>query len=86
MDEVADFRDAEGQALDRELRQAIENAAASLATEYREVFVLRDLEGLSYEEIAELTQSTVPAVKSRLHRARLSMRASIDRFYAERSP
>lgn len=85
LDEVADFRDAEGQAMDRELRQAIENAAENLAPEYREVFVLRDLEGLSYEEIAEITGSTVPAIKSRLHRARLSMRESIDHFYAERS-
>jgi RNA polymerase sigma-70 factor (ECF subfamily) len=78
-------RGAEQQALDAELRTAIERAAAGLADEYREVFVLRDLEGLSYEEIAELTHSTVPAIKSRLHRARLSLRSSIDRFYEERN-
>lgn len=80
-----DARGAEGQVLDAELRRAIEVASTSLADEYREVFVLRDLEGLSYEEIAELTQSTIPAIKSRLHRARLSMRAAIDRFYDERN-
>ncbi len=85
VDEVSDFRDAEGEAMDRELRQAIEQAAARLGDEYREVFVLKDLEGLSYEEIAELTGSTVAAVKSRLHRARLSLRAAIDHFYADRS-
>ena len=78
-------RGAEEQALDAELRTAIERAAAALADEYREVFVLRDLEGLSYEEIAELTHSSVAAIKSRLHRARLSLRASIDRFYDERN-
>jgi RNA polymerase sigma-70 factor, ECF subfamily len=72
-------------ALDNELRSAIEKAAAGLADEYREVFVLRDLEGLSYEEIAELTNSSVSAIKSRLHRARLSMRSAIDRFYDDRS-
>lgn len=83
IDEVAEVKDAEGEAMDKELRRAIEQAAAGLGDDYREVFVLKDLEGLSYEEIAELTQSSVPAVKSRLHRARLSLRAAIDRFYAD---
>jgi RNA polymerase sigma-70 factor, ECF subfamily len=85
MDEVIDFKDAEGEAMDHELMRAIESAASGLAPEYREVFVFKDLEGLSYEEIADLTGATVPAIKSRLHRARLSMRAAIDHFYAERS-
>lgn len=85
MDAVSDWRDAEGDVLDAELRTAIEAAAASLGDEYREVFVLRDLEGLSYEEIASLTGDSVPAIKSRLHRARLSLRAAIDRFYEDRS-
>lgn len=83
IDEVAEVKDAEGEAMDKELRRAIEQAAAGLGDDYREVFVLKDLEGLSYEEIAELTKSSVPAVKSRLHRARLSLRAAIDRFYAD---
>ncbi len=84
IDEVAEVsvKDAEDAVMDKELRQAIEQAAARLGDEYREVFVLKDLEGLSYEEIAQLTGSSVPAVKSRLHRARLSLRAAIDRFYA----
>jgi RNA polymerase sigma-70 factor (ECF subfamily) len=85
VEEVSDFRDAEGQAMDNQLRAAIEDAASKLGDEYREVFVLKDLEGLSYDEIAELTGSTVAAVKSRLHRARLSLRAAIDHFYAEQS-
>lgn len=84
MDEVSDFKDAEGEAMDHELRRAIEEATARLGDDYREVFVLRDLEGLSYEEIAELTGITVAAVKSRLHRARLALRAAIDRFYEDR--
>lgn len=86
MDSVSDWRDAENDALDAELRQAIETAAASLGDEYRQVFVLRDLEGLSYDEIAELTGDTVAAIKSRLHRARLALRAAIDRFYEDRAP
>lgn len=85
VEEVSDFRNAEGEAMDKELREAIEEAATRLGDEYREVFVLKDLEGMSYEEIADLTGATVPAIKSRLHRARLSLRAAIDHFYAERS-
>jgi RNA polymerase sigma-70 factor (ECF subfamily) len=82
---VSEFKDAEGEAMDAELRSAIEAATARLGDEYREVFVLKDLEGLSYEEIAEITGASVPAVKSRLHRARLSLRSAIDAFYAERA-
>ncbi len=84
IDEVATFGDAEEAALNQELRAAIEQAAARLSDDYREVFVLRDLEGMSYEEISGLVGITVPAVKSRLHRARLTLRAAIDTFYAER--
>lgn len=85
MDEVADVGNVEEQAINHELRDAIEAAASKLGDDYREVFVLRDLEGMSYEEIAELTGITVPAVKSRLHRARLSLRSAIDHFYQDRA-
>jgi RNA polymerase sigma-70 factor (ECF subfamily) len=85
VDTVADFaRDAEGQALDAELSQAITQATDGLPEEYRRVFLLKDVDGLSYEEIAQLLQESVPAVKSRLHRARLSLRAAIDGYYAEK--
>ncbi len=85
IDSIADWgRDAEGQTLDAELRTAIEQASRGLPEAYRQVFVLRDLEGLPYEEIATLTNTSLAAVKSRLHRARLSLREAIDRFYAER--
>lgn len=85
IDSVADWgRDAEGQTLDAELREAIDQASRGLPEEYRQVFVLRDLEGLPYEEIATLTNTSLAAVKSRLHRARLALREAIDRFYAER--
>lgn len=85
VDSVADWSpSALDRSLDSELRRAIEQAAAGLPDEHREVFVLRDVEGLRYEEIATLTGSSVAAVKSRLHRARLAMRAAIDRFYLER--
>ena len=74
-------RRADEKALDAELGVAIEQAAQRLPEGYREVFLLKDVEGLSYEEIAEITKDSVPAVKSRLHRARLALREAIDRFY-----
>jgi RNA polymerase sigma-70 factor (ECF subfamily) len=79
-------RGTEEKALDRELRNAIETATSKLPVDYRTVFLLKDVEGLSYEEIAEATESSVPAVKSRLHRARLALRESIESFYAAPRP
>ena len=81
---VADWRaDALDEVLDSELREAITAATDSLPEGHRQVFLLRDVEGLSYEEIAEITGESVSAIKSRLHRARLALRAAIDTFYAE---
>lgn len=48
-----------------------------LAPPYREAIVLVDLEGLSYEEAAEVVSASVPSVRSRLHRARLSLAAAL---------
>ena len=56
----------------RHLRQLVERATAQLPEHHREVFVLRELEGKSYEEIAEITSCTLGTVKSRLNRARNS--------------
>ncbi|XXF77185.1 sigma-70 family RNA polymerase sigma factor [Myxococcaceae bacterium GXIMD 01537] len=74
-------RDAEGKALDAELGRAIQQATDRLPEVYREVFLLKDVEGLSYEQIAEATGDSIPAIKSRLHRARLALREAIDAFY-----
>ena len=76
-------RPADEQALDAELGEAIERATDRLPEGYREVFLLKDVEGLSYEQIAEITGDSVAAIKSRLHRARLSLRETIDKFYSE---
>ena len=76
-------RRADDKILDEELGRAIQEATDSLPEGYREVFLLKDVEGLSYEEISEMVGISVPAVKSRLHRARLSLREAIDAFYKE---
>jgi RNA polymerase sigma-70 factor (ECF subfamily) len=76
-------RGADEKVLDAELRRAIQEATDRLPESYREVFLLKDVEGLSYEQIAQITGDSVPAIKSRLHRARLSLREAIDKFYNE---
>jgi RNA polymerase sigma-70 factor (ECF subfamily) len=78
-------RAAEDQVLDAELGQAIHQASDALPEDHRQVFLLKDVDGLSYEQIAEVTGDSVPAIKSRLHRARLTMREAIERFYEEKS-
>jgi len=54
----------------REMVQKVQGALEGLSTDHREVVVLRDIEGLDYEEIAGLVGVSREAVKSRLHRAR----------------
>ena len=54
----------------RHLRELVEESVAKLPAHHREVFVLRELEGKSYEEIAEITSCNLGTVKSRLNRAR----------------
>jgi RNA polymerase sigma-70 factor (ECF subfamily) len=56
----------------RDLCGLVENATAQLSPHHRQVFVLRDVEGKSYEDIAEITGTKVGTVKSRLSRARQS--------------
>jgi RNA polymerase sigma-70 factor (ECF subfamily) len=62
----------------REMAELIQAAIGSLPAEAREVLVLRDVEGLSAEEAAQVLEVSVPALKSRLHRARLSLSAQLN--------
>ena len=52
-----------------ERRRALQHALLELTPEQREVFVLKHVEGLSYEEIAERLSTSVPSLKMRMHRA-----------------
>ena len=54
----------------RHLQQLVERAAEELPPHHREVFILREVDGKSYEEIAEITGTQLGTVKSRLNRAR----------------
>jgi RNA polymerase sigma-70 factor (ECF subfamily) len=64
-----------------ELGQILDEAVDSLRPTFRTVFVLRDIEELSTEETAEALGISVPAVKSRLLRARLQLREKLTRFF-----
>lgn len=61
----------------REVENALDQAIRALEPMYREVLLLRDVEGLTAPEVAEVLGVSVQAVKSRLHRARLSVRARV---------
>ena len=68
-------------ALERgELEVALHRAIAELADERRIVVVLRDIEGLAYEEIAQVLGIEVGTVRSRLHRARADLKGKLERF------
>src|SRR3984885_2200399 len=64
-----------------ELGQILDEAVEDLRPAFRTVFVLRDIEELSTEETAEALGISVPAVKSRLLRARLQLREKLTRFF-----
>lgn len=64
-----------------ELGTILDEAVQSLKPAFRTVFVLRDIEELSTEETAEALGISVPAVKSRLLRARLQLREKLTRFF-----
>ncbi len=61
----------------KQIETALEHAIGSLQPMYREVLLLRDVEGLTAPEVAEVLGISVEAVKSRLHRARVTVRESI---------
>ena len=61
----------------------IEKAINELPESYRTVFHLRDIEGLSNEEVANILEISIPAVKSRLHRARLFLRDKLSDYFYE---
>jgi RNA polymerase sigma-70 factor, ECF subfamily len=70
--------------LSNEGRRKIEEAIDDLPTLYRSVIVLRDVEGFSLEEVSRIMDSSVAAIKSRLHRARNSVREALTSYYMER--
>jgi RNA polymerase sigma-70 factor (ECF subfamily) len=76
--EVPDHRRTpEEDAAARQMKRVLDAAIAGLDPMYREVLVLRDVEGLPAADVAEILGLTVEAVKSRLHRARVAVREQV---------
>jgi len=70
----------------RELQRVVDHALAELTPEQRLLITLRDLEGLSYEEVAQITELSLVNVKSKLHRARLAFKARFQPHLESVSP
>lgn len=82
--ELPDWSEApERRAAQSELREALDRAVGTLDPRYREPLILRDVEGLSTAEAAEVMGLGEAAFKSRLHRARLVVREEIDQYLGE---
>lgn len=63
-----------------ELGAKLSEAIAQLPEKFKLIFLLKDVQGLSNEEIADVVNMSVPAVKSRLHRARLFLREKLQEY------
>lgn len=70
-------RSPEAMLLSQETREIVQRAIGCLPDQYRAVLILRDVEGLCNEEVAEIVGDSVAAVKSRLHRARMVLREAL---------
>lgn len=75
--------DAERITLSLEVRSLLEKAISHLPKQYRLIFILRDVDGLSNRDVAAVLSMSVPAVKSRLHRARSILRERLGRYWLE---
>ncbi|MHC4133703.1 MAG: RNA polymerase sigma factor [Planctomycetota bacterium] len=74
-----------GHAAAAETRRLVREAIAALPLHYREVLTLRELEGLSYNEIAGVLQISIGTVESRLHRARAKLKRRMERHARRRN-
>ncbi len=70
-------------AVSRELQEVLQRAIDKLPDQYRAVFVLRDVDGLSNQETGQILDLSIPAVKSRLHRSRIMLRKRLQRYYED---
>ncbi|HLH08338.1 MAG TPA: sigma-70 family RNA polymerase sigma factor [Terriglobales bacterium] len=83
--EIADWSpNPEQQYNQAELKDILGKTVQGLPPSFRTVFVLRDVEGLSTEETAEALNLSIPAVKSRLLRARLQLRERLNKYFKAR--
>jgi RNA polymerase sigma-70 factor (ECF subfamily) len=83
--EIADWTpNPEQQYTQGELKDILSRTIQGLPASFRTVFVLRDVEGLSTEETADALGLSIPAVKSRLLRARLQLRERLNKYFKKK--
>ena len=68
------------EAMTKELRKRLDEVILKLPIDHRLVFILRDIEGQSAEETGKIMKLTIPAVKSRLRRARMFLREQLNEY------
>lgn len=78
IDLQSDAGNSEKSIVQSELKHRVQSAVEGLPAIYREVYILREIEQQSAESVAEKLRLTIPAVKSRLHRARALVRQNLD--------
>lgn len=84
--EAPDWSEAPETKLEQgDLRSTLERSIRALPLDYRAPVILRDVEGLSTHEAAEIMELSEAAFKSRLHRGRLAVRRSLDEYFLEGS-
>ncbi len=67
----------------KQAMEQIQDAISKLPDDYRPVYILRDIDGLTSQEVGKILNLSIPAVKSRLHRSRLMLRRKLAAFYNE---
>ena len=80
---TSDTQEADVLTQRKQIQQALEEAISKLPEEYRGVYVLRDIDGLSSRQVGKMLKLSIPAVKSRLHRGRLMLRRKLAKLYRE---
>lgn len=79
------WKNADSELEKAETRQIVRDQISKLPENYRTVLLLRDIEGHDTETVAQMLETTEPAVKVRLHRARQALRALLDPLFGEDS-
>ena len=74
----------ESAALNTELKEKLEQGLALLPPQLRATVVLRDVQGLSNDEAAEILKTSIPSLKSKLHRARVLLRQHLEQYVKQR--
>lgn len=83
--QFADWRDVPSEVLDKkEVKTTVLKALDKLPQMYREILILREVQHLSVEEVSKILSISVPAVKTRSHRARLQVREQLAPIFGKR--